>query len=96
MILHSKDPELLLITGTKVLMRSIQGSDGYEDKIMNGMVNRYKLGSRTFSEDQSLGKSGKALTSHRNLNTQEYKPQSFPSKLCHIYKSRSLEYILIS
>ena len=61
------------------------------------MVTRYKMGSRTFSEVQSLDQSCKKLTSHRKLNTQEYQPQSFPSKLSHpIYKSRSLEYILDS
>ena len=65
--------------------------------IMNGMVTRYKMGSRTFSEVQSLDQSCKKLTNHRKLNTQEYQPQSFPSKPTHpIYKSRSLEYILDS
>jgi len=67
--------------------RSIASHDGYQDQVMNGMVDRYNMGIKRLSENKRLDKSRK--TNSENL-------RSHPGQIYSMYKSRSLEHILDS
>jgi len=84
------------IDGTPKSVRSMRSSDGFDDQIMNGMMNRYNTGIRTLSEMHDIDRSGKHLTHSRHFNSKPRQPPKFSSKSQPIYKSRSLEHILDS
>ena len=71
MLLHSEDPEPLLITGTRVIKEHLKVSKaweayGYEDTIMNGMVHRSP---RRQQDHQAYYKSTDTMRSCRSMTS---------------------------
>lgn len=73
----------------RTCVRSVASYDGYQDQVMNGMVERYNVGIRKLSENKRFDKSRKPNSNSQNLGSR-------PGQVYSLYKSRSLEHILDS